>query len=180
MIIKDEITATLFKRIIRRFCNMMAAETIKKFRRSHQLKRSSALRQGLQARGTKKSKQSQGIPTISSIITEPHPKSATHFSLKALAYKSDTVFECYSHMDIDFIMMGYNLPPSHDNKKRKSKILVETLKVTDIMPCPEQLCQQHYSNMKTIRKTTTAVDTNQSIQGSGILEHSTTSNSRGI
>ena len=98
MVLKDEIIANFFKRIIRRFCNMMAAETIKKFKRSHQLKRSSALQQGLQAKcATKRNKQLQGVPTISSIITEPVPKSATHFSLKALAYKSDTaVFEGYS------------------------------------------------------------------------------------
>ena len=69
----------------------MAAETIKKFKRSHHLKRSSALRHGLQAKcATKRNKQSPGVPTISSIITEPVSKSATHFSLKTLAYESDT------------------------------------------------------------------------------------------
>ena len=158
----------------------MAAETIKKFKRSHHLKRSSALRQGLQAKcATKRNKQSQGVPTISSIIIEPVPKSATHFSLKALAYKSDTaVFEGYSHVGIDFIMMGYNLPPSHDNKKRKSKILVETLKVSEVMSCPEKLSQEQYDNMKTMaRRTTTAVNANQTTQEP---EHPTTSSNKGI
>ena len=158
---------------------MMAAETIKKFKRSHQLKRSSALRQGLQAKcATKRNKQSQGVPTISSIITEPVPKSATHFSLKALAYKSDTaVFEGYSHVDIDFIMMGYNLPRSHDNKKRKSRILVETLKVSEVMPCPERLSQEQYDNMKTMARRTTAVNANQTTQEP---EHPSTSSNKGI
>ena len=96
----------------------------------HQLKRSYALRQDLQAKcATKKSKQSQGLPTISSIITEPVPKSSTHFSLKALAYKSDTaVFEGCYHVDIDFIMIGYTLPPSHDNIKEKVKNLGGNIK----------------------------------------------------
>ena len=49
-------------------------------------------------------------------------------------------------MDFDFIMMGYNLPRSRGNKKRKSKILVETLKVIYVMPWPKKL----FNNMLAI------------------------------
>ena len=81
----------LFHRLIRRFCNM-SSETVRKFKRSHQLKKSNALRQGLQANSTKKGKQLDGISSIANTITDPLPKSATRFSLKALAYKGDNVF----------------------------------------------------------------------------------------
>ena len=107
---------------------MMSAETVRKFKRLNELKKSSALRQGLKAKAEKKMKKPDGIVSVTNIITDPLPKSATHFSLKAMSCKGDNVFECYSPMDLNFIMLGYDAPPSNENKKKKSKTLVDIIK----------------------------------------------------
>ena len=129
---------------------MMSAETVRKFKRLNQLKKSSALRQGLQAKSERKAKKlQQRNVTIASIITDPSPKAATHYSLKAQACKGDHVFECYSHIELNFIMMGYNVPPSNGNKKKKSKTLADTLRASgEEMPSPNKLSQETYDTIK--------------------------------
>ena len=103
----------------------------------NELKKSSALRQGLQAKAKKKMKKPDGIVSVRSIIADPLPKSATHFSLKAMSYKGGHVFECYSHMDLNFIMLGYGVPVNNENKKQKSKTLVDVIKASsEEMPKP--------------------------------------------
>lgn len=143
--------ASLFKAIIQRFSNMMSAEAVRKFKRSNQLKKSSALRQGLQAKKAKKArKKVEGMPTVMSIISESLPKSASHFGLKALAFKGDdNVFERLPAIDIKFIMMGYGIPPSRENKKMLSKKLVAVLKLSGAMPEPTKLTQEMYNQLKT-------------------------------
>ena len=93
---------------------MMSAETIRRIKRNYELQKTSALRQRLQVKASKKAKCVIGIPTISGIISEPVPKSATHFSLKAIAYKGEHSFVSLSAMDIKFIMMGYDGIWKHD------------------------------------------------------------------
>ena len=150
VIFEDETTSALFKRIIHRFCNMMSAETVRNFKKLNQLKKSSALRQGLQAKAEKKAKKSDGRVTTASMIKDQFPKAATHFSLKALAYKGDNVFEPYSHIELNFIMMAYNIPTSNDNKKKKSRTLAEVLRASgEEMPSPEKLTQEMYEMVKT-------------------------------
>ncbi|CAB4008830.1 Hypothetical predicted protein [Paramuricea clavata] len=56
VIFEEETTLALFKRIIHRFRNMMSAETVRNFKKLNQLKKSSALRQGLQAKPRKSKK----------------------------------------------------------------------------------------------------------------------------
>lgn len=129
----------------------MSAETIRRIKRNYELKKTSALRQRLQVKASKKAKCVIGIPTISGIISEPVPKSATHFSLKAIAYKGEHSFVSLSAMDIKFIMMGYDLDIS-GNKKQLSEKLVTKLKSSEAMPKPGELTQELYDNMR--RKTT--------------------------
>ena len=84
------------------------------------------------------------------MIKDQFPKAATHFSLKALAYKGDNVFEPYSHIELNFIMMAYNIPTSNDNKKKKSRTLAEVLRASgEEMPSPEKLTQEMYEMVKT-------------------------------
>ncbi len=82
MVFKDEATSALYKRIIHRFCNMMSAETVRKFKRVNQLKKSSALRQGLQAKSEKKQKKSAENVPIASIITDPFQRLLQTFHLR--------------------------------------------------------------------------------------------------
>ena len=70
VIFEDETTSALFKRIIHRFCNMMSAETVRNFKKLNQLKKSNALRQGLQAKAEKKAKKSDGRVTTASMIKD--------------------------------------------------------------------------------------------------------------
>ena len=144
LVFQDEVTSTLFKRIVHRFCNKMTTETVRKFKRLNELK-SSDLQQGLQAKAEKKMKKPDGIVSVTNIITDPLPKPAKHFSLKAMLCKGDNVFECYSHMDLNFIMLGYDVPPSNENKK-KSKTLVDIIKACgEEMPRPDKLTQEVYN-----------------------------------
>ena len=93
----------------------------------------------------KKMKKPDGIVSVTNIITDPLPKSAKHFSLKAMSCKGDNVFECYSHMDLNFIMLGYDVPPSNENKN-KSKTLVDIIKACgEEMPRPDKLTQEVYN-----------------------------------
>lgn len=147
---KDDDIAVLFKKLVHRFANMMSAETVRKFKRAYQLKKSSALRQGLQGKSNKKAKRIEGMPTVSSIIAEALPKTASHFSLKAFAFKGDDeIFVIMSAIDIKFVMMGYSLQPTRENKKTMSKKLVEALKLSEVMPEPAKLSQQAYDSLKT-------------------------------
>lgn len=50
----DAAIEILYKNIVHRFCNMLSAETIRKFKRDRQLKKKAALRQGLQGQGKTK------------------------------------------------------------------------------------------------------------------------------
>ena len=146
LVFQDEVTSTLFKRIVYRFCDMMSAETVRKFKRLNEFEKSSALRQGLQAKAEKKMKKPDGIVSVTNIITDPLSKSATQFSLKAMPCRGDNVFECYSHMDLNFIMLGYDVPPSNENKKKKSKTLVDIIKTCgEVMPRPDKLTQEVYN-----------------------------------
>ena len=139
---------TLFKRILRRFANMMSSETVRRLKRNYELQKSSALRQRLQEKRKKKAKNvSARIPSIADVISDPSPKSATHFALKAVAYQKDHSFDSLTAIDIKFIMVGYDLEIS-GNKKQLSEKLVAKLKSCEAMPKPGELTQEMYDNMK--------------------------------
>ena len=83
---------TLFKRVLRRFANMMSSETVRRLKRNYELQKSSALRQRLQEKRNKKANNvSVRIPSIADVISDPLPKSATHLALKAVAYQKEIV-----------------------------------------------------------------------------------------
>lgn len=76
----DVATEVLFKNIVHRFCNMLSAETIHKFKRDRQLPKKAALRQGLQGQGkSNKIPKERTLPTIKSLIDEPAPKLSSHY-----------------------------------------------------------------------------------------------------
>jgi hypothetical protein len=82
---------------------------------------------------------------------------------------------------MNFIMMGYNIPPSRENKKTKSKRLVETLKISEVMPSPEKLSQTLYDDMKTSGNTSIpVVNTQETEQGAENMGHPTTSTNKGM
>jgi Flp pilus assembly protein TadB len=93
-------------------------------------------------------KQKDGCPSIQSIIADPIPKLATHFSLKALAYKGYNAFDSYSHIDLNFIMMAYTVQLTRGSKKSKREKLLQTLKTSDTMSNPGKLTQDEYNKLK--------------------------------
>ena len=144
----DMATKFLFFNIIHRFCNMLSAETVRKFKRNQQSEKKAALRQGLQ--GNKKNKKSSTnvLPTINSIIEDPIPKHSSHCSLKSLAYREDSVFTLYSHSEMKFIMIGYGLKYSMDNKTKQSEKLSAIVKKCQLMPNPETLTNENFDLIK--------------------------------
>ena len=126
----------------------MAAETTRKIKRKYHLNKSSALRQRLQGKEAKRKKPPAGMPSIQNIIEDPQPKLTTHFSLKALAHKGTDTFLTFSHTELDFLMMGYNIPITRDSKQVKSTKLTEILKSLDAIPNPENLCKENFDKMK--------------------------------
>ena len=139
---KNKVTAELFKGVVHRFSNMMSAEVVRQFKQQQLLKKSIALRQSLQGKSYKKSKKVEGVPTITDVISEPLPKPASHFALKALAFKGDHIFETLPALQIKFLMMGYGLQATRGNtKKILSEKLVAALKINNDMPEPTKLTQ---------------------------------------
>lgn len=150
----DAAIEILYKNIVHRFCNMLSAETIRKFKRDRQLKKKAALRQGLQGQGkTKDTTYKSGpkytfVPSIKSIIDEPVPKHSSHYSLKALAYKYTSVFTAYSHSELKFMMMSYGVGYSRANKVKQSERLASIIKEFTVMPNPEKLTNENYDIIK--------------------------------
>ncbi len=64
--------------------------------------------------------------------------------------------------------MGYNVPPSNDNKKKKSKTLVEILKKSgEEMPSPDKFSQETYDIIKapTVRNNVLRAQNQEPVKG---------------
>jgi len=151
---------------------MLSAETVRKFKRNQQLAKKAALRQGLQGEQKNKKTATNGPPTIDSIVGDPTPKHSSHYSLKALAYKGESVFTSYSHSELKFIMSGYGLTYSRANKTKQSEKLATILKMSPVMPNPEKLTKENFDLIKKGPLHAETTDNNPEVQDPQVADTS--------
>ena len=97
-----------------------------------------------------------------------------------MSCKDDHVFECYSHMDLNFIMLGYDVPPSNENKKKKSKTLVDIIKACgEEMPRPDKFTQEMYDAITAPTVGSNISNVVSGVQNAENSEHQQASSSKG-
>jgi hypothetical protein len=145
----------LHYRILHRYMNMYSAEYVRKLKRDEKIEKSVALRPGVtgytksgNTRTKSSTSTSKALPTVTEIINDPLPKSFTHHSMKAHAYKGHEVFKHFTHKELKFIFQGYAVPYPKNKKEQNCIILTDILKKSgDAMPYPAKLSQEMFDSI---------------------------------